>query len=138
MNRLSLAKTALVAAGAMLVIDTFCGSIVALGIGFEPAPVPLGIAFALGFPVYLLGLRSLRGAAIGLWILFLYRWAALCSVMKPFQWINPFRDFNPHAGWLSLLPYSAILVSASVWMLSSANGSLKGSTLLGALQQPTH
>ncbi len=137
MSRVSFAKIGLVAAGLMLAVETSFGCIVALGIGFEPVPLLLGIAFVLGFPVYLLGLRSLRGAAIGLWVLLLYRGAALCLV-KPFQWINPFRDFNPlEAGWMSLLPYAAILFSASLWMLASVTGSARGSTLLSALQART-
>jgi len=113
----------------MLCVETAIGSIAALGIGFEPAPVLLGLAFAMGFPVYLLGLHSLRAAAVGLWMLFLFRWAVLCCLSRPCQLVSPIW------GWISLLPVSAILVTACTWMLSGVDEPVRGTALLDVLRK---
>lgn len=130
MNSVSLAKAGLIVAGMMLAIETFMGSIAALGIGFEPLPILLGLALAMGFPVYLIGLVSLRLAAIGLWVLFLYRWAVFCFLDQPFRLVNPIR-----LGWSSLLPLAAILVSASFWAFSRVRDSMPVRTLGDVLQE---
>lgn len=129
MNGVVLAKLGLIAAGIMLGLETLIGCVAALGIGFEPLPVMLGLALTMGFPVYLLSLRSLRGASIGLWALFVYRWAVTCCLSRPCQLVNPVW------GWTSLLPISAILVTASTLTLSRVNGSVRASTLLDVLRQ---
>jgi hypothetical protein len=126
-----MAKFGLIAAGIMLGFETLIGCIVALGIGFEPVPLPMGLAFAMGFPVYLLGLRSIRAAAIGLWALFLYRWGVLCCVTRPCQVVSP------GWGWASLLPVSAFLVSACIWKLSRAKEPVRVNTLLDIFRHQT-
>lgn len=128
MNRGSLARIGLIAAGTMLCLETAMGIVVALGIGFEPAPVLLGLAFTLGLPVYLLGLRSLRAAAVGLWMLFLFRWAVLCCVSRPCHLVSPIW------GWISLLPVSAILVTACTWILLRKNETVRVNTLVDVLR----
>lgn len=123
------AKVGLIAAGIMLALESLIGCVAALGIGFEPAPVLLGLALSMGLPVYLLSLRSLRWAAIGLWVLFLYRWAVLCCLNRPIQLVNPVR------GWAFLLPISTILVSVCIWMLSRVNGPMRLNSLLDVFRQ---
>ena len=90
MNGVSLAKLGLIAAGIMLGLETLIGCVAALGIGFEPLPIMLGLALTMGFPVYLLSLRSLRGAPIGLWALFVYRWAVTCCLSGLASWLTRF------------------------------------------------
>ncbi len=129
MNRASLAKVGLVLAGVMLALETLVGSIVALGVGFEPIPVSLGLAFAMGLPVYLLALHSVRAAAIGLWGLFLFRWGVLCCLSQPCHLVSPVW------GWASLLPVSALLVTACSLALSRSDEGVRVKTLIDALRQ---
>jgi hypothetical protein len=66
-------------AGLILLVETFFGMIAFVWNGylwkFWPvidAVTVLGVI--MGFPIYLVGFRSLRAAMIGLWLLFVVQW----------------------------------------------------------------
>jgi hypothetical protein len=43
-----------------------------------------------GFSVYLIGIFSLRGASISLWMFFAIQWGVICTIEKPLRFVNPF------------------------------------------------
>jgi hypothetical protein len=67
----------------------------------------------MAFPIYLIGIFSLRGASVALWMFFAVQWLAVCSFAQPPRLINPF-------GWAhgDLSIAGALLVSLSTWILS--------------------
>jgi len=109
-----LARFCLVVAGAFFLFETGFGCIAVLGVGFSSAlAVVLDLCLTLPFPVFLIGLRSITGSAIGLWILFAARWAVTCMVSVPPRIVNPLG--SPHN--LVFLGCT-ILVSFSGWLVS--------------------
>jgi len=112
---LVLARGSLIIAGGLLLMESLLGCICVLGIGFSTLPeVLLDLCLTMAFPIYLVGIWSMRYAAIGLWLFFLIQWLDTCLNGSPpgFRFVNPL-------GWIQgdLLFAAATLVSIVVWVL---------------------
>jgi hypothetical protein len=107
------AKSCLIVAGILLMLETMLGCIYMLGIGFSSTrDIAMILCLTMALPVYLIRFFSLRGAAISLWAFFAIQWITVCTIDKP-HFVNPF-------GWAhgNLSFVGAVLVSLSTWMLS--------------------
>lgn len=133
-QRFGLAKASLILAGILLLLESLLGCIYVLGIGFSTLhEVLTDLCLTLAFPIYLVSLVSLRGAAISLWVFFAIQWIDVCSNRNPPGFVNPF-------AWVhgDFLFAAAILVSFSAWAASSAldqRSRPRMSSLLGASRQ---
>lgn len=126
---LTLARISLLVAGSLLLLETLLGCVYVLGIGFSTTKgVILDLCLTMAFPVFLVSLVSLRGAAGGLWVFFVIQWIDICFNQKPPGLVNPL-------GWAhgDLLFVAAILVSLSAWMISGVQGGKGPATLLDVL-----
>jgi hypothetical protein len=112
---LRLARVFLVVAGLLMLFESLLGLDYALDVGFGSLRALLtDICLIMGFPVYLSGLSSLRGASASLWAFLILQWLNHGHVgfhvgvilANPFDWLH---------GLFSFL--SAILVSVSTWLL---------------------
>jgi hypothetical protein len=122
------AKICLTAAAFLLLYESLLGCIYVLGIGFSTAHDLLtDFSVTMAFPVFLISLWSVRGAAIGLWTFFALQWIDICSNKVPPGFVNPF-------GWLhgNFLFISAILVSISAFLLLKVHGKGRPVSLLKA------
>jgi hypothetical protein len=127
---LVLTKSGLIVAGVLLLFETLLGCVYVLGIGFSTVhDVITDLCLTMAFPVFLISLRSVRGAAIGLWIFFAVQWIDICSNKMPPGFVNPL-------GWIhgDLLLASAILVGLSAWLLSQRQGAKRAEGLLDVLR----
>lgn len=107
--------------GPILFLHTLYGLFAMLGIGFDSIYSVIGVlCLTMPFPIYLLGMKSLRIATVGLWVFFLAQWLFRWSV-----------DGQPMIGILFTSPYAAsllgaiILVHIAYWMLSQTAGKKK-------------
>jgi hypothetical protein len=112
---LRLARVFLVVAGILMLFESLLGMDYALDVGFGSLRELLtDVCYIMGFPIYLSGLFSLRGASACLWAFFLLQWLnhghagfhVGLMLVNPFDWLH---------GVFSIL--SAILVSVSTWLL---------------------
>jgi hypothetical protein len=112
---LRLARVFLVVAGMLMLFESFLGLDYALDVGFGSLRALLtDFCLIMGFPIYLSGLSSLRGASASLWAFLILQWLNHGHVgfhvgimlANPFDWLH---------GLFSFL--SAILVSVSTWLL---------------------
>jgi hypothetical protein len=113
-HNLLLAKCSLIVAGILLLYETLLGCFYVLGIGFSTkADVILDLCLTMAFPIFLICLRSVRGAAIGLWVFFAIQWIDICFGKWPPAFVNPL-------AWVhgAILFISTVLVSLSAWTLS--------------------
>ncbi len=126
MNSLTLARGCLIVACMLLLFETSLGCFYVLGIGFSTMnDVILDLCLTMAFPVFLISLRSVRGAAVSLWIFFAIQWIEICSGSSP-HLVNPL-------AWIhgSFLFAAAILVSISDWILSWSRDDKRPLGLLG-------
>jgi hypothetical protein len=92
----NVARAGLLLAGLFLFCRTVQGLIFLIGIGADSAQSLVATFCVIAaFPVFLIGLWSLRSAAIGLWIYLVAQWIDRCLVSKPPAIINPLD--SPHA-----------------------------------------
>ena len=114
-NRMSVVtKGCLIVAGILLLLETLLGCLYVLGIGFSTIKdVILDLCLTMAFPVFLISLLSVRGAAIGLWIFFVVQWIDTCCGKWPPVFVNPLAWAHGNLSFAS-----AILVSISAWLLS--------------------
>jgi hypothetical protein len=110
-----LARVFLIVAGMLMLSESLLGLDYALDIGFGSLRALLNdFCLTMGFPIYLVGLFSLRGASASLGAFLILQWLNHGHVgfhvgimlANPFDWLH---------GLFSFL--SAILVSASTWIL---------------------
>lgn len=103
----------LVAAGIILLCESLFGSIAILGFGFDSAS---DWAFAFGltmaFPLFLIGIFSLRAASWGLWIFFFVQWANQCLLPGKPRFVNPLDWWHG-----DMLVVAIVLVHASYLLL---------------------
>ena len=77
--------------GAGLFACSTFGVIASLLLDFRNArDLTVVAALTLAFPVFLVGIWSLRGAAISLWIYFVYQWLVRSGIGHSFVLSNPF------------------------------------------------
>jgi hypothetical protein len=109
-----LSRVLLVIAGLLLLIESLLGVDYALDVGFGTLRELLtDFCLTMAFPVYLIGLFSLRGATASLWLFFLMQWLnhghagfhAGLILISPFDWLHGVFTF-----------LSAILVSIATWI----------------------
>ncbi len=116
-NLRTVAKLSMALAGLILLVETFLGMYAFVWNGylwkFWPvidAATVLGII--IGFPIYLVGFRSLRAAMIGLWLLFVVQWVDMYFYSVP-------RHFgNLLDGWYGELLLIAILLTTFSYIVA--------------------
>ncbi len=127
---LALTKCGLIVAGVLLLFETLLGCVYVLGTGFSTVhDLITDVCLTMAFPVFLISLRSIPGAAIGLWIFFAIQWIDICSNKRPPGFVNPL-------AWAHgvLLLVSAILVSFSAWLLLRMRDTDRTTRLLNVLR----
>jgi hypothetical protein len=110
-----LARVLLVIAGLLLLFESLLGMDYALEIGFSSLrEILTDLCLTMAFPVYLIGLFSLRGATASLWVFFIVQWINICfsSSHPGYVFVNPFSWLHGDFSF-----FSAIMVSISTWML---------------------
>jgi hypothetical protein len=96
-------------------MHTIFGLFAILGLGFDSVEdVTTALSLTLPFPIYLLGLKSLRLATVLLWLFFAAQWANRCLIGHP-VFINPFD--SPFGGTLF---FAIALVQVGYLLLSKA------------------
>ena len=112
---LRLARVLLFFAGLLLLLESLLGFDYALGLELGTLRGMLtGLCLTMAFPLYLVGLFSLRGATASIWLFFIVQWLnhghagfhAGVILISPFDWLHG--DFTF---------ISAILVSIATWVL---------------------
>jgi len=116
MVRRMISGVALAIAGLLLLIRTGLGLIAVLGFGIDSIETLVTmLCLTLALPIYLVGLFSLRGATIGLWVFFGLNWTYLSLMSKPLGVVNPFSwPYGSH------LIVAAILVQLAYSLLARA------------------
>lgn len=123
------AKWSLIAAGILLLLESLLGIIYVLGIDlYTISGIITGLCLTMAFPIYLVGIISLRRAAVGLWVFFAAQWIDVCFNRSPPGFVNPLAWV--HGGFLFA---AAILVSFSAWALPSKQTGEKSTGLLDAI-----
>jgi hypothetical protein len=76
--------------GGVLFLRTLCGMVAILAFGFGSAPeTTTALSLTLAFPIYLIGLKSLRTATCVLWVFFVAQWIVECFISHPLTIVSP-------------------------------------------------
>jgi hypothetical protein len=85
------ARCLLLIAGLFLLLETLFGLIASLILDTHSIrDIVTALCLTLGFPIYLLGLRSIRMATIALWVFFVAQWVNGCLLSIPPALYSPF------------------------------------------------
>lgn len=97
-------------------MQTLFGIVAILGLGFDSIrDITTALCLTLAFPIYLVGLKSLRASTIFLWLFFVAQWINACLLSHPPVLGSPF-DW-PHGDTLFV---AIILVQGGYWLASKA------------------
>jgi len=113
--------------GVILLFQTLFGGFASMIFGFRSV---IDWTFALGltlaFPVYLIGLISLRASTLCLWGFFLFQWANQCflTTAEP-TFVNPFDWWHGDTLFIAI-----VLVSVGYLLLSRTSAKGRSVTLL--------
>jgi len=118
----AIARGLLILGGCVLLLESLFGILAILIYVYRTIlDVTTALCLILPFPLYLVGLKSLRVAIWLLWIYFLAQWGNECLVSVPPQLVNP---FEPHG-----IPLFASIASVQIGYLILSYGSRKGTAV---------
>jgi hypothetical protein len=81
----------LLVGGGILLLHTLFGMVASLILGFDSIlAVMTFLSLTLAFPIYLIGIKSLRTATWLLWAFFAFQWLNECLLGNPPRLVNPF------------------------------------------------
>ena len=113
-HSIKFARWSLGVGGSVLFVQTLFGLISILGLGFGSVrDVTTALCLTLAFPIYLMGLKSLRASTIFLWLFFVAQWVNACLLSHPPVLGSPF-DW-PHGITLFAV---IVLVQCGYWLAS--------------------
>lgn len=111
----------LIGGGVLLLLSLFGLLPILVGVLFVGEPfsirdVPTVLCLLLPFPMYLIGLKSLRIATFTLWSLFIVQWLIRCFISHPPTLLNPFDWWHGE-----VLFFSIVFVQVGYLILSRAS-----------------
>ena len=120
-----IASALLLFAGGLLLLQSLFGVFAILMFGFDSLlEWTTALCLTLAFPLYLIGLKSLRVASRVLWAFFLAQWINECFIGQPPSLVNPL-DW-PHGDTLLA---AIVLVQLGYWMLARTSTRRRGVAL---------